>query len=118
MALAGGNCQFEIDELALIAWRASRLCQVLSMLNFGGPVPHVPRRGEISSGDELIRAMRLLAAALSGMATATHTTVDPLRGDGQAASAEQALIKAAVPQEAAKQAPALRAMGELMTMTD
>ena len=42
MAVAGGNCQFEIDELALIAWRASRLCQVLSMLDFGGPCPGWP----------------------------------------------------------------------------
>ncbi|MEU0568453.1 hypothetical protein ABZ297_24145 [Nonomuraea sp. NPDC005983] len=119
MAFAGVNCQNEADELALIAWRATRLSRVLTMLDFGGPAPHFPRQGNVGSGDALIRAMRLVAAALSGMATAAHTAIDPLRGDGEAADAGQALIKAAaVLQEAAKQVHSLRAMGELMTMTD
>ncbi|MEU0572876.1 hypothetical protein ABZ297_46795 [Nonomuraea sp. NPDC005983] len=56
---------------------------------------HIVRQGEVGSGDALIRAMRLVAAALSGMATAAHTAIDPLRGDGEAADAGQALIKAA-----------------------
>ncbi|MEU7004518.1 hypothetical protein [Nonomuraea sp. NPDC046570] len=77
------------------------------------------RQGEVGSGDALIRVMRMVAAALSGMATAAHTPIDPIRGDGEAADAGQALIKAAAAlQEAAKEAHALRAMGELMTMTD
>ncbi|MFE3448736.1 hypothetical protein ACFXJ8_07340 [Nonomuraea sp. NPDC059194] len=119
MAFAGVNCQNEADELSLIAWRATRLCQVLTMLDFGGPAPHFPRQGEVGSGDALIRAMRMVAAALSGMATPAHTAVDPMRGDGEAADAGQALIKAAaVLQEAAKEVHTLRAMGELMAMTD
>ncbi|MFI6742240.1 hypothetical protein ACIBI9_55835 [Nonomuraea sp. NPDC050451] len=57
--------------------------------------------------------MRLVAAALSGMATAARAARDPMRDAGEA------LIKAAtVLQEAAKEAHSLRAMGELMTMTD
>ena len=43
MAFAGVNCQNEVDELALINWRATRLAGVLSALDFGGPFL---RRGE------------------------------------------------------------------------
>jgi hypothetical protein len=63
--------------------------------------------------------MRMVAAALSGMATAAQVATNPTRNAGEAADAGQALIKAAaVLQEAAKEVHSLRAMGELMTMTD
>ncbi|MEQ4724201.1 hypothetical protein [Nonomuraea sp. B19D2] len=43
-AFASVNCQSSTDELALFAWRAARLCQVLTMLDFGGPTPRFPPR--------------------------------------------------------------------------
>lgn len=72
MAFAGVNCQSESDELALITWRATRLAGALGALDFGGPIA---RSGEVGSGDSLIRMMRLVSAALSGMATACQRTV-------------------------------------------
>lgn len=52
MAFAGVNCQTEVDELALIHWRAARLAGVLGALDFSGPFP---RKGDIGSGDALIK---------------------------------------------------------------
>jgi hypothetical protein len=66
----------EADEWALIQWRAVRLSMVLSGLDFGGPFP---REGQVGSGDVLVRTIRQVAAALSGMATAKHSAVNPLR---------------------------------------
>ena len=66
MAFAGVNCQSEVDELALIQWRATRLAGALGALDFSGPIK---RQDEVGSGDSLIRTMRLVAAALSGMAS-------------------------------------------------
>lgn len=91
MAFAGVNCQSEVDELALISWRATRLAGALSTLDFSGPIT---RRGEIGSGDSLIDTLRLVAAALSGMATTAHISRNPRRGAGEAAAAGQALAKA------------------------
>ena len=63
--------------------------------------------------------MRLVAAALSGMATAAGKAADPTRGPGEAAEAGQALIKAmAALEEAAKDTDRHRAGGDLMAMTD
>ena len=91
MAFAGVNCQTEVDELALINWRATRLAGVLGALDFGGPFP---RKGEVGSEDMLIRTIRLVAAALSGMTSAACVSVNPRRGPGEAAVAGQALSKA------------------------
>ncbi|MBV8540649.1 MAG: hypothetical protein JO063_04775 [Pseudonocardiales bacterium] len=117
MAFAGVNCQSESDELALIQWRATRLAGALGALDFSGPIQ---RQGELGSGDSLIRTMRLVAAALSGMATtAAHASVDPQRGPGQGAAAGQALAKAmSALEEAAKDVNRHRAIGDLMGMAD
>jgi hypothetical protein len=116
MAFAGINCRSAADELALISWRATRLAGVLGTLDFPGPIK---RNGWVGSGDTLIRTMRLVAAALSAMATAAEKAADPRRGPGEAAQAGQALVRAmAALQEAAKDADLHRATGDLMTMTD
>lgn len=93
-----------------------RLCQVLTALDFPGPLP---RRGDIGSGDVLMRTIRLTAAALAGMTTAAYTALNPHRGDGDAATAGQALSKAmSALEDAAKDVHTHRAIGELMGMTD
>lgn len=116
MAFAGVNCQNEADELALIMWRATRLAGALGALDFSGPIA---RQGELGSGDALIRTMRLVAAALSGMATAAQASVNPLRGRGESAAAGQALTKAmSALEEAAKDTNRHRAIGELMGLVD
>ena len=94
MAFGGVNCQSESDELALFAWRATRLAGVLGALDFAGPIT---RRGAIGSGDALTRTMRLVAAALSGMATAAQASANPRRGPGEAAMAGEALAKSMRP---------------------
>lgn len=38
MAFAGVNCHNEVDELALISWRATRLVGALNTLDFSGPI--------------------------------------------------------------------------------
>lgn len=116
MAFAGVNCQSEVDELALIHWRATRLAGVLGALDFSGPFP---RKGTTGSGDALIRTIPLVAAALSGMTSAAHVAVNPLRGDEDAALAGQALSKAmGALEEAAKDIHTHRAIGDLMRLTD
>jgi hypothetical protein len=116
MAFAAVNCQNEGDELALIQWRATRLAGVLGALDFPGPIP---RKGEVGSGDSLIHTMRLVAAALCGMATAAHASVNTERGPGEATQAGQALAKAmSALEEAAKDVHRHRAIGELMSMAD
>ncbi len=63
--------------------------------------------------------MRLVAAALSGMATAAHTSINPLRGPKDSAVAGQALAKAmAALEEAAKDIHRHRAIGDLMGMVE
>ncbi|MGH3575719.1 MAG: hypothetical protein ACRDS0_32120, partial [Pseudonocardiaceae bacterium] len=116
MAFAAVNCQSQSDELALIQWRATRLAGALGALDFSGPIT---RQGELGSGDSLIHTMRLVAAALSGMATAAQASANPHRGPGQAALAGQTLAKAmGALEEAAKDVHRHRAVGELMGMTD
>lgn len=116
MSFAAVNCQSETDELALIHWRATRLAGALSALDFGGPLA---RDGEVGSGDTLIRTMRLTAAALAGMAQAAHVKVNPHRGDGEAATAGEALYKAMVAlEQAADDVHQHRAAGELMGLAD
>lgn len=110
------NCQTEVDELALINWRATRLAGVLGALDFSGPFP---RRGAIGSGDALMRTIRLVAAALSGMTSAAHVAVNPWRGDEDAAVAGEALSKSmGALEEAVKDVHTHRAIGDLMRMTD
>lgn len=116
MAFAAVNCQNEADELALISWRATRLAGVLGALDFSSPIA---RQGEVGSGDSLIHTMRLVAATLSGMATAAHASINPQRGPGEAAAAGQALGKAmSALEQAAKDVHRHRAISELMGMTD
>lgn len=116
MAFAGVNCQNEVDELALINWRATRLAGVLSALDFGGPFP---RKGEVGSGDALMRTIRLVAAALSGMTTAAVAAANPRRGETDAALGGHALFKAmGALEEAAKDIHTHRAMGDLMRLAD
>jgi hypothetical protein len=89
---------------------------VLGALDFPGPIP---RKGEIGSGDSLIHTMRLVAAALCGMATAAQASANPLRGPGEATVAGQALATAmSALEEAAKDVHRHRAIGELMGMAD
>ena len=116
MAFAAVNCQNEADELALISWRATRLAGVLGALDFYGPIA---RHSEVGSGNSLIHTMRLVAAALSGMATAAHASINPQRGPGEAATAGQALGKAmSALEQAATDIHRHRAISELMGMTD
>jgi hypothetical protein len=116
MAFAAVNCRNETDELALISWRATRLAGVLGALDFPGAIS---RKGEIGSGDSLIHTMRLVAAALSGMATAAHTWANPHRGPGEAAQAGQALAKAmGALEQVVEDVHRHRGIGELMGMTD
>ncbi len=116
MAFAGVNCQNVVDELGLIMWRATRLAGALNTLNFPGPIK---AKGDIGSGDVLIRTMRLVAAALSGMATAAQASANPLRGPSDAAAAGRALTAAMnALEEAAKDTHTHRAVGDLMRMTD
>ena len=108
MAFAGVNCQSEVDELALINWRATRLAGVVGALDFGGPFP---RKGAIGSGDALMRTIRLVAAALSGMTRAALVSANPRRGDGDATIAGETLFKAmGALEEAAKDIHTHRAM--------
>jgi len=83
MAFAGAACGREADEWALIEWRATRLAMVLSGLDFGGPLQ---RDDKVGSGDTLMRTIRLVAAALSAMASAKHAASNPLRGAGSPAT--------------------------------
>ncbi len=116
MAFAGVNCHSHVEELALINWRVVRLCQVLTALDFPGPLP---RQGDIGSGDVLMRTIRLTAAALSGMTTAAYTALNPHRVGGDSATAGQALSKAMTAlEDAVKDVHTHRAIGELMGMTD
>jgi hypothetical protein len=116
MAFAGAACGREADEWALIEWRATRLAMVLSGLDFGGPLQ---RDGQVGSGDTLVRTIRLVAAALSGMASAKHAASNPLRAAGVARDAGQALSKAMdALEQAAADAPLHRNIGQLMGMTD
>lgn len=116
MSFAAVNCQSEVDELALLAWRATRLAGALGALDFSGPIA---RDGDVGSGDTLIRTMRLTAAALSGMTEAARVKVNPLRGDGDAAQAGQTLAKAmAALEQAAQDVHQHRAAGEMMNLAD
>lgn len=63
--------------------------------------------------------MRLVAAALSGMATAAQTSVYPLRGPGESATAGEALAKSMSALEvAAKDTNRHRVIGDLLGMVD
>lgn len=116
MAFAGASCQGEVDEWALIQWRAVRLSMVLSGLDFDG---RFPREGRVGSGDVLVRTIRQVAAALAGMATAKHAAANPLRPAGESRDAAEALAKAmTVLEQAAADAPLHRNVAQLMTMTD
>lgn len=116
MTFAGANCQSPVDELAVIMWRATRLAGAIGVL-FAEETRHPAKGG--SNDNVLLRAIGLVAAALSGMATAAATAANPNRPAGESAVAGQALIKAALAlQEAAKEIDTLRAAGELMTMTN
>jgi hypothetical protein len=115
MAFAGVPCQGPADELALIQWRAQHLAGALNSLDFPGPIP---RRGDIGSGDALIRTMRLAAAALSAMAKAAHIAAGPASGPGAAREAGMLLSRAMdALAEAAKDVHRHRAAGDLMSMT-
>ena len=116
MAFAGTNCQTPADELALINWRATRLAGALGALDFPGPIP---RNGDVGSGDALIRTIRLVAAALSGMTRAAYSSANPLRAQGDAADSGHILAKAmSALEEAAKDIGRHRAIGDLMGMAD
>jgi hypothetical protein len=116
MAFAGAHCSCESDEWALIEWRATRLAMVLSGLDFSGPFA---REGQVGSGDVLVRTIRMVAAALSGMASAKHAAVNPAREAGIARDAGRALSRAMdALEQAAEDAPLHRNVGELMQMTD
>lgn len=119
MAFAGANCQNEVDELALISWRAQRLTGALTTLDFGGPSPRFPRKGETGSGDVLMGTIRLVAAALTGMTKAAHTAINPLRERGESATAGHLLSRAMTCLEKAHaDIHTHRAVADLMRMSD
>jgi hypothetical protein len=92
------------------------LAQVLAGLDFSGPIK---RAGQVGSGDTLARTIRTVAASLSGMTSAKHAAVNPLRGPGVARDAGRALFRSMdALEKAAKDAPMHRSVGELMGMTD
>lgn len=112
MSFAAVDCHNEADELALLSWRATRLAGALGALDFSGPIP---RAGEVGSGDALLRTVRLVAAALSGMTHAAHTTADPQRPPGEARVAANALNQAMTAlEQAAADSARHRAGAELM----
>jgi hypothetical protein len=115
MAFAGAACEGPADDLALIQWRAQHLAGALHSLDFPG---RFPRKGDVGSGDALVRTMRLTAAALSAMAHAALTLSSPGRGDGDAGQAGALLSRAMdALAEAAKDVPVHRAAGDLLRMT-
>jgi hypothetical protein len=116
MAFAGANCTGESDEWALLEWRVTRLAMVLAGLDFSGPLP---REGRVGSGDVLVRTIRMVTAALSGMVSAKHAAVNPLREPGTARDAGLALSRAMdALEKAVEDAPLHRNVGDLMRMTD
>ncbi len=116
MAFAGAGSAVESDEWALIEWRTNRLAMVLSGLDFAGPLK---REGRIGSGDTLVRTIRQVAAALSAMASAKHAGSNPLRDKGVARDAGLALSRGMdVLEQAAKDVPLHRNIGQLMQMSD
>jgi len=116
MAFAGANCESETDEWALIEWRATRLSMAITGLDFSGPLK---RDGRVGSGDTLVRTIRMVAAALSAMASAKHAAANPLRDKGVARDAGLALSRAMdVLEKAVADAPLHRNIGQLMEMTD
>lgn len=115
MAFGGAACDGPGDDLALIQWRAQHLAGALHSLDFPGPFP---REGQVGSGDALIKTMRLTAAALLAMAHAALVVKDPERGDGEAGQAGVLLNRAMdALEKAAGDAPAHRAVGDLLRMT-
>lgn len=91
MAFAGANCSSESDEWALLEWRVTRLAMVLTGLDFTVPLP---REGQVGSGDVLVKTIRMVTAALSGMVSAKHAAVNPLLEPGTARDAGLALSRA------------------------
>ncbi|MEX5636614.1 hypothetical protein AB1460_29295 [Parafrankia sp. FMc2] len=115
-AFAGAGCAAEPDEWALLEWRATRLAMVLSALDFTGPLP---RQGQVGSGDTLVRTIRTVAAALSGMTSAQHAASNPHRGPQEARDAARALSRGMdALEQAAADAPLHRTLSQLMQMTD
>lgn len=116
MVFAGAGCESEADEWALIQWQTTRLAQVVAKLDFGGPVRPDEQTG---SGDVLVRTIREVTAALSGMACAKQAATNPLHNAGEAADAGRALSRAMdALEQAAADAPMHRNVGQLMQMTD
>ena len=116
MAFAGAASDGEPDGWALIEWRTTRLVMVLSGLDFAGPLK---REGRVGSGDTLVRTIRQVAAALSAMSSAKHAAANPLRDRGVARDAGLALSRGMdVLEQAAKDVPLHRNIGQLMQMTD
>lgn len=78
-----------------------------------------PREGQVGSGDVLVKTIRTVTAALSGMVSAKHAAVNPLREPGTARDAGLALSRAMDAfEKAAEDAPMHRNVGDLMRMTD
>ncbi|THJ75379.1 hypothetical protein [Candidatus Frankia alpina] len=116
MAFAGAGCAAETDEWALLEWRTTRLAMVLSGLDFTGPFP---RQGQIGAGDALVRTIRTVAAALSGMTSAKHAATNPRRRSQNARDAGRALSRAMdALEQAAADAPLHRNLGQLMETAD
>jgi hypothetical protein len=86
MAFAGVNCHTDLDEWGLISWRANRLAGALAALGIADRDKH--------PAGSLPATLVLVAAALSGIAQAVQTSLDPDRADGDALSAGLALSKA------------------------
>jgi hypothetical protein len=65
--------------------------------------------------DALMRTIRLVSAALSGIASAAHAAINPLRGDGDTDLAGHTLLRAMdALEEAVKDVHSYRVAGDLL----
>jgi hypothetical protein len=75
--------------------------------------------GPTGGPDPLGRTILLVAAALSGLLSAATTLRNPLRGDGDTATAAHAVRRAiAALEQATKDAQGQRVLADLLSMTD
>jgi hypothetical protein len=108
-AFNGAGTRTAADDLQLLSWEATRLCQRIGA--FAGTQP----RG----GDELLRTVLMTAGALSGLLNVAQTMSDPEREDGATKDAAALLPKAITALEkAAEKATGQRFLADLLGMTD
>jgi hypothetical protein len=106
-AFNAAGCRNATEDVALLSWRSQRLAQAVGQVN-GHNKP-----------DELMKAVELVAAALSGMLSAAHTMRNPLRGDTETKEAARAVrASAAALDKALTTGPGLTVLADLLDLTD